>query len=575
MSETIVANKYRLSRELGRGGMGSVHAAIHIGTGKRVAVKLMKANNANDAAERARVLRFQREALAVGRLATEHVVQVHDAGVDEKTGEPFIVMELLDGEDVSQLLRRLGPLPLPLAAAIVAQACMGLEKAHDAGVIHRDLKPSNLFLTKNEYGEYIVKILDFGIAKVSRGADDASEAAGTITETGVLVGSPHYMSPEQAKALKTIDHRSDLWSIGVVLHKCLSGRTPWDGNTTLGQVIVAICSEDPASIQDQAPWVPPDVSLLLRRALRRDPAMRFQTAAEVVVALKAFLTLGLPRITPEMLIPLSFEERGEVATRLSDYPTLSTPSSMRKPPVIPVELEELSANASSSVINNAVARSAHLVDAPTLVDPPASASVKTDSSFVTPSSLRQPGKRRARRAFATAVAGAALLAAMFVGWRQLGGRRSAGTASFGTASSVRAPASTNAPASLLGQIESAPVDASTRSRHDRVKVGPAGVNVEVDGKSVVVTAGTIAVEGPPGSVHRVRLSLGGRESSTDVVLTEKGAIPAELTLAASPESSTKPSVRAATRPPLAPSPPSKLTPSAPARAAGSFDQRFE
>src|SRR4051794_6908329 len=197
--------------------MGSVYEAEHTATGRRVAVKVITA--ADLTRDSTVVTRFQREARAAGAIDTQHITQVLDAGVDSADGRPFLVMEYMTGEDLQHVIKRIGPLSPDVALRVVAQACLGLQKAHEAHVVHRDIKPANLFLAKRDAGEIIVKLLDFGIAKVKMeqaqgNADDAG-----LTKTGSMIGSPLYMSPEQARGdVKNIDHRTDIWSMGIVLY---------------------------------------------------------------------------------------------------------------------------------------------------------------------------------------------------------------------------------------------------------------------------------------------------------------------------------------------------------------------
>src|SRR5262245_50414533 len=209
--------------------MGAVVEGEHTGTGRRVAIKLVTREILHDQKQ---LVRFQLEARSASSIDSEHIVQVLDWGIDEATGLPFMVMELLVGEDLQQLLQRLGPLPAELALRITAQACRGLAKAHAAGVVHRDIKPGNIFLAQRD-DSITVKLLDFGIAKITSEAFHRAEEGG-LTRTGSMIGSPHYMSPEQAQGLKTIDGRSDIWSLGVVLYKALAGRTPKQDTETLG-----------------------------------------------------------------------------------------------------------------------------------------------------------------------------------------------------------------------------------------------------------------------------------------------------------------------------------------------------
>jgi serine/threonine-protein kinase len=178
-------------------------------------------------------MRFEREAKAAAKLKSAHIVQIMDYGVEDET--LHIVMELLSGEDLASRIRRLGQLPLPAVAAILGQACKGLALAHEAGVVHRDLKPANLFLAREGRDE-IAKLLDFGIAKAP-----STVASNNSTETGSLVGSPNYMSPEQIVDSKLVDWRTDLWSLGVIAFECLTGRAPFPGSE-IGAILVSVCS---------------------------------------------------------------------------------------------------------------------------------------------------------------------------------------------------------------------------------------------------------------------------------------------------------------------------------------------
>ncbi|WP_437951452.1 cytochrome c peroxidase [Sorangium sp. So ce296] len=295
---TTLDQRYLILGLLGEGGMGAVYEARHLGTGRRVAVKVITSKLAQDDAVMAR---FEREARAAGAIESEHIASVLDSGRDRATGLPFLVMELLSGEDVDQMLRRLGPLPPELALCIVAQACMGLIKAHDARVLHRDIKPANLFLARRDRGEYAVKLLDFGVAKIQ--ADDSFESHQELTATSNLIGSPIYMSPEQARNMKDVDGRTDLWSLGIVLFKMLAGRTPYRNSRGLGELIVAICSTPAPPIQSLAPWVTYEVGEIVHRALQIDRNLRFQSAEEMLEECRILLPHGFS-IREEMLQPL-------------------------------------------------------------------------------------------------------------------------------------------------------------------------------------------------------------------------------------------------------------------------------
>jgi serine/threonine protein kinase len=300
-------DRYAIVRLLGQGGMGAVYEARHAGTGRRVAVKIILGNHA---AQDDQVARFHREARAVGAVESDHIAQVFDTGRDRETGAPYIAMEFLEGEDVDALLGRLGPLPVDLALRIALQACIGLERAHAAGVIHRDIKPANLFLTRKDQGTRVVKLLDFGIAKMTTpGLGD-----GGLTTTGTMLGSPLYMSPEQARGSTAIDARSDLWSLGITLYQCISGRRPNDHVQGLGELIMAVCSTPAPWLQDAAPWVPAEVAHVVRRALSIDLNARYSSAGELAAALSALLPYG-HNIVEAMLVPLGATTRSYAAPR--------------------------------------------------------------------------------------------------------------------------------------------------------------------------------------------------------------------------------------------------------------------
>lgn len=282
---TFIDNRYKLLRQLGAGGMGVVWEAEHTGVGRRVAVKLLHKSLLDK--ETSLLNRLQREARLAGSLDSPHIAAVLDTGIDPASGSPYLVMEYLVGEDLQTLITRATRLPPALAMRIAAQACLGLKKAHEANIIHRDVKPANMFLARRD-GEVTVKILDFGIAKLK--ADDlASLDQASLTRTGSLIGSPLFMSPEQARGMKTIDQRADVWSLGVVLFNMLTGRTPYDSIDALGELILAICSTASPSVRDFAPEVPMKVAEIVQRALQIAPEARYQNAGEMFDAIVAEL----------------------------------------------------------------------------------------------------------------------------------------------------------------------------------------------------------------------------------------------------------------------------------------------
>ena len=237
----ILAGKYRVDRVLGEGGMGVVVAATHIQLDERVALKFMlpAALEAPGATER-----FLREARAAVKLKSEHVAKVLDVGTLEN-GSPYIVMEYLDGTDVAGMLARAGKRPAAEACDYLIQVCDALSEAHGLGIVHRDLKPANLFVTRRSNSDPLVKVLDFGISKVTTLSDSAS----ALTKSSVMLGSPLYMSPEQMKSSRDVDTRTDIWSLGVILYESLSGRVPFDGDT-IGALMAKVLVESPPPMED-------------------------------------------------------------------------------------------------------------------------------------------------------------------------------------------------------------------------------------------------------------------------------------------------------------------------------------
>jgi serine/threonine protein kinase len=280
----LVAGKYRLVRLIGRGGMGAVWEAMHTSLGTRVAVKFIDAEYADSPEARGR---FENEARAAAKLRSRHVVEIYDHGLTED-GRPFIVMEYLEGEGLDKRLDRLGRLPAKESARIILQVCRALTKAHALGIVHRDLKPENVFLVwDDEEGTDRVKVLDFGIAKFT----DASLGSFSSTRTGSVLGTPHYMSPEQARGLKNLDVRSDLWSVAVLAYRCIVGALPFEGEA-VGDVLVKVCTAPIPVPSELASDLPAGFDAWIGKALRRDPAERFSSASELAESLAAVCGLS-------------------------------------------------------------------------------------------------------------------------------------------------------------------------------------------------------------------------------------------------------------------------------------------
>ncbi len=270
--------RWRLVRCIGSGGMGSVWEAHHESLKRRVAIKFIHAARVNDEETR---MRFVTEAKAAASLQSRHVVEILDHGVTDR-GDPFIVMEYLSGESLEDRLQREGRLGLDVTATIVVQVSRALQQAHDVGIIHRDLKPENIFLVPDhEAGPFTAKILDFGVAKVSGLSADLADAR---TKTGMLMGTPYYMAPEQAKGAKDICPQSDIWSLGVIAYRCMTGQLPFEGHA-LGELLVNICVGAYPAATSVIAGLPPGVDGVLAAALDLDPARRFARVQDFARAL--------------------------------------------------------------------------------------------------------------------------------------------------------------------------------------------------------------------------------------------------------------------------------------------------
>jgi serine/threonine-protein kinase len=276
-----LAGKYRVERILGAGGMGVVVAAHHVELDTPVAVKFVLPSLLG---ERDVLVRFAREARASAKITNEHVARVFDVGTLEN-GAPYMVMEFLQGEDLGQWIQRRGPLAVEQAVEFVLQACVAVAEAHGLGIVHRDLKPSNMFCVRRSDGQLTIKVLDFGISKVSAGDVGVHDAS--LTQTSSLVGSPAYMSPEQIQNTKDLDGRTDLWSLGVVLFELLSAQQPFPGST-LPEVAVKIAMAEPVPLRSLRSQVPVALEAVIRRCLEKERARRYDSVASLARALHPF-----------------------------------------------------------------------------------------------------------------------------------------------------------------------------------------------------------------------------------------------------------------------------------------------
>jgi serine/threonine-protein kinase len=325
---SVVAGKYRVERKLGVGGMGVVVAARHLQLNSMVAIKFLHEGGSGGTG----TARFLREARAAAALKSEHVARVIDMGTLDDTKAPFMVMEYLEGVSLSKYIRQHAPMPVPEAASLMLQACDALGEAHARGIIHRDVKPSNMFLTKRNDGSTLLKVLDFGISKAPLLSDEAEP---TLTQSQMVLGSPQYLSPEQFADVRTVDSRTDIWALGVVLYYMLSGRRPFE-EETLGGLCLAIATEQPPRLIDLRPDIPLEVHDVVMRCLEKDRDKRVESAAELASAIAHYAS-GASRVAVENI--------GVVAPESSIGPVgpLAAPSSSSSLSLGAVELDHPSA----------------------------------------------------------------------------------------------------------------------------------------------------------------------------------------------------------------------------------------
>lgn len=267
----LLENKYEIVRKLGEGGMGAVYEGLHTHIKRRVAIKCL---HAQFATKPEIVARFKREALAATSIGHENIIEVTDMG-QFPDGTLYIVLEFLDGRDWSDDIDNDGAQPLGKTCAIMVQVCEALAAAHDKGIVHRDLKPENIFLIERSGTRDFVKVLDFGISKVK----DTGPGSG-MTQTGTTLGTPYYMSPEQAQGRKDVDHRADIYSLGVILFQALTGQYPFD-DESYPMLVLKICTEPPPSLRAYRPDLPEQVELIVNKMLEKDRKDRFDSCLDV------------------------------------------------------------------------------------------------------------------------------------------------------------------------------------------------------------------------------------------------------------------------------------------------------
>ncbi len=303
---TVIADKYRIDARLGRGGMGTVWACTHLALGDRMAVKIVSTSTTLSREVRSR---FSREARASARLKSRFSVQVFDSG-ELPHGTPYIVMEYLEGETLRQHLRRVTRLPLPETVGIVTQVARGLQRAHESGIVHRDIKPDNVFLAQTPDDGVVAKVFDFGVAKLMDAAN------GSETVAGMFIGTPQFMSPEQAMGRPDVDHRTDVYSLGVLAYRMLTGLSLYDTTSTTA-LLINICKGPLPQLRDQLPDLPPEVESWFQRTCARDRDVRFSSASECAEALLVAAGMSISKLA----VPDSYVS----GTHLARGVALSTP----------------------------------------------------------------------------------------------------------------------------------------------------------------------------------------------------------------------------------------------------------
>ncbi len=284
---TLLAGKYRITREIGRGGMAAVYEAENVDIGKRVAIKVLAQELTTSAIV---VERFLREARAAAAIRSPYICDVYDSGKLED-GRPFLVLELLEGDSLYERMTKIRLIPVDTTLSIITQTCRGLTKAHAASIVHRDLKPENIFLTKDEEGKLLAKILDFGLAKFYAPMGGSPQQA-RLTREGAVFGTPAYMSPEQVRGQGAVDLRADLWALGCIVYECFTGRTVWSTEQGVAMTFAQIASAPLPRPAQYRPDLPESFTTWFDQALDRNIEKRFQTAKEFAEALGMALMPG-------------------------------------------------------------------------------------------------------------------------------------------------------------------------------------------------------------------------------------------------------------------------------------------
>ena len=538
----ILAGKYRVERILGRGGMGVVVAAQHIHLRQRVAIKFLLPDATGEV-----VARFLREARAAVRLKSEHVTRVLDVG-EMPGGAPFMVMEYLEGSDLSRVVRKRGALPVEEAVDYLLQACEAIAEAHSLGIVHRDLKPANLFLTKGADGSDIVKVLDFGISKDSGQAGEGEEEM-QLTRTTAVLGSPYYMAPEQMRSTRSVDARADIWSLGIILYQLLTKKVPFKADSFV-ELALMVVNEEPKPPSSLRPEIPPGLEAVVLRTMRKKPDERYLNVAEFAAALAPFGPLtaitSAERIARVQGAPVPSIQHYERASSVSVPP----PASTTHPPQ--------SVAASSVGPNSGSTGSAVLSSGPTI---PGVAQITQPSPTAAPTLPPQTSTHGTSSAGApTSATGAAWTGSPTTQSRRTGaliigvGVAVGALAVIGTVALTRGHSDGSPPRVATAAAPEAPQSAPAPSAKVDVQVASAAP-VTPPPASASASAAPIAPIAPVGTARGSVPSITGRTTATAAV----AAPPPPVTAAPAPPP--PPPVTAAPAPP--PPPPVTAAPAPP------------
>ena len=499
---SALAGRYTVLRAVGHGGMGTVYEAYDQMLSRRVAVKLLHASGDDDV----RTRRFENEARALAAIRSEHIVKVFDRGLTSPTpgarAAPFMVMEFLDGEDLSQVLDRRGRLPIAEAVDTLLEAMLALAQAHRAGIVHRDLKPANLFMSAEPDGTHRLKVLDFGVSKLA-----ARGTAELMTASGTLLGTPAYMAPEQLRNSSNVDARTDIWALGIIACELMTGARPFKGPETI-ELFVAILEAPPRAID---PSVPAPLREVLLRCLEKEPARRYASVGELASALAPFGT----------------KRSREYESRLD---RLSAPS---------LGDETLDSGARLSVKSS--------------VD-------DSDTMSAAEAPRRRSRLPRVRTRFARVALGACTaLAVLATGVAFTVSRRQADENARQTASN-RDVVLEHAPAPLPYTAPSATVSAAPATTGLVTIAAPGDVSVWLEGEPAVLSPNhQITVHGATGTKFTFTLQRQKEATNFTVVLTANGPLPSELRW---PDAPGRVAPRAGPTPDARPAPPGSSSVSA-------------